>query len=410
MVDRRKVPAWFPGNAVCGAATRPRLAGRRRAAPWFGVCLPLAILATAGAVRGADAPAAAPQQLQAEALDLVRQLGDERFATREAATTRLIQLGATARLALEEGRTHADREIRYRSGRILSIIEEVEFERRLTGFAEGRTGSEYDLPGWKRYRERYGEDPETRALFVEMHRAEANLIRTLEVSPQAVGRALEFRSLQLTQGVRSSQPQVSLGTIAAMLFLADDEQVPVTAQTFSGVYRFCYQEPITSAMADPVKRKIVGKMLGAWIKRGEGSMIYQSLALAIRYDLKEGLVLATKVLENGADPPHMRQNAVAAVVKLGNDSHIPLIEKLLGDKAVLSTQRSNNLTIETQVRDIALAAAILLKKQQPKDFGFERLNFDASGNWIPTTAGFENDGKRTQAQAKWQAFRAAEKR
>ena len=77
-----------------------------------------------------DTPQGGATTVYAEATALVRQLGDERFATRESATARLIQLGRSVKQALEEGRTNADREIRYRSARILSIIEELDFQRR----------------------------------------------------------------------------------------------------------------------------------------------------------------------------------------------------------------------------------------------------------------------------------------
>ena len=82
-----------------------------------------------------DTPRSEAATVAVDVPTLVRQLGDERFATRESATARLIQLGRSAKPALEEGRAHADREIRYRSARILSIIEELDFQRRLAAFA-----------------------------------------------------------------------------------------------------------------------------------------------------------------------------------------------------------------------------------------------------------------------------------
>lgn len=360
---------------------------------------------------GADAPPGdQASAAQAEAAALVQRLGDEQFATRELATTQLIQIGLAAKTALEQGRTHADREIRYRCERILSIIEELEFQRRLAAFAAGRSGAEYALPGWKRYSASYGDDGEARTLFVEMQKAEPDLMRVMDDGPQAVSRAFDIRCLQLQQSQRASGQTLGLGSIAALLFSVDDEHLTLNFQSVAVLSNFCYQAPVASAMEDPAKRKILGKMLGAWIKRSEGWAAYQSLSLAMRYDLKEGLVPAVKILQNVGEQPYVRQNAILAVAKLGDDSHLPLLEKLLDDKSRCATQRVNNVTIETQLRDVALAALLIMKKQEPRQFGFERLQLNATNVLIAGTVGFETEEKRNAAFAKWKAFQATQQK
>jgi hypothetical protein len=346
----------------------------------------------------------------AEAAALARQLGDERFATRESATARLIQLGRSAKPALEEGRTDADREIRYRCARILSIIEELDFQRRLAAFAAGRTDGESDLPGWKRYRSAYGDDAEARALFVEMQKSEPELMLAVEEGLHAVTKTVDFRCIQLQQSQRSGGQALNLGSIAALLFAVDDEQVTLNFQSVAALCSFCYQPTLANAIEDAAKRRMLRKMLGAWIKRGDGWTGYQCLSLAMRYDLKEGLAPAVKVLQNAADQPYIRQNAILAVAKLGDESHLPLIEALLEDKSKCATQRMNNVTFETQLRDVALAAMLVMKKLDPKEFGFDRLELNATSIFVTSTVGFEHEDKRNLAFAKWNKFRSGEKK
>jgi hypothetical protein len=347
---------------------------------------------------------AQPDDRYAEAAMLVQQLGDEQFSLRERATTQLIELGLSATRALQEGRNHPDREIRYRCERILSIVDELDFQRRLAAFATGRSDGG-DMPGWRRYRDAFGDDGETRSLFVEMQKAEAELLQAIENGPQGVARVAETRCLVLQQSQRGVGQPVSLGSTAALLFAAGDENVNLGIQATSVLYQFCSQTPMNDAMSDSSKRKILRKMLGDWIKRSEGWAAYQTLFLAMRYDLKEGLVPAVKILGNPGEQPYARQNAILAVSKLGDASHLELLESLLDDTARCSAQRVNNVTYETQIRDVALAALLLLKKQDPRSFGFERFQTNETTSFVTSTVGFENDDRRKKVFDKYATFK-----
>ena len=195
--------------------------------------------------------------------------------------------------------------------------------------------------------------------------------------------------------------QANLGTIAALLFAADHEQINLSPQVVNIVARGCYHESLRTALQAASTRNVLRKMLGSWVKRSDNVMGYHSLALAMRYELKEGLVPAIKYLRNPGDPPHLRQSAILVISKLGDESHLALLEKLLDDKSLCASQRINNVTFETQIRDVALAAILTIKKLNPKEFGFERLQMDAAGVVSPGTAGFDNDDKRRAALAKW---------
>jgi len=345
------------------------------------------------------------QQHDAEAAVLVEQLGAEEFSLRERATTRLIELGVAAKSAVEAGKTHPDREIRYRCERILQIVDVLDFPRRLTAFTTGRSEG-LDLPAWRRFRSLYGDDGETRGLFVEMQRAEAELMQAVENGPQGVARVADARTVQLQHSQRRAGEAISLGSVAALLFAAVGDNVNLGLQTSYTLVNFCNQASFVEAMGDPAKSKILRKMLCEWVKRSQGVVAQQSMMLAIRYGLKEGLVPATRILRNVGEQPFIRQTAMMTVAKLGDASHVPLLDAALDDATRISAHRIDNVQYETQLRDVALAAILILQKQDPKQFGFDRIKMNESSVFIFGTIGFENEDKRKQAFAKYHEFQA----
>ncbi len=351
---------------------------------------------------------AEPEDRFAECMTLIQQLGDEQFAVRERAMTQLIEIGLPAREALQEGRQHADREIRYRCERIMSMVEELDFQRRLTSFSAGRSDG-HDLPGWERYRERFGDNAEIRALFVEMQEAESELMVAIENGPQGVSRAADTRCLVLQQAQRAGRQSTSLGSITALLFAVSEADVNLSMQTSSMLYTLCRQPTMNDAMSDRAKGKILRKMLGNWIENSQGWASYQTLFLAMQYDLKEGLIPAEKLLKNPGEQPYARQQAILTVTKLGDgkdDKYVELLETLLEDTARCTAHRINNVTYETQLRDVALVAILIMKKQDPKKFGFDRIQMNPSTSFSTSTVGFENDDTRKKVFKKYEEFKS----
>jgi hypothetical protein len=355
---------------------------------------------------GQDPPGGPPRS-DAEASLLVQQLGAEEFSLRERATTQLIEMGVAAKQAVDAGRTHPDREIRYRCERIFQIVGELDFQRRLAAFTAGRSDG-LDLPGWRRFRDLYGDGDETRSLFAEMQKAESELMQAVEKGPQGVARAAENRAAQLLHLQRRAGETTSLGSVTAFLFAALNDNVNLGLQTSSAVINFCGQPAFVEGMSDPAKGKILRKMISQWITQSQGPVAQQSMHLAMRYDMKEGLVPAERILRNAGEQPFVRQAALMTVAKLGDASHVGLLEPALEDAARISAHRIDNVQYEIQIRDVALMAVLLLKKQDPKRFGFERIQLNDSNVFNFGTVGFENEDKRKQAFAKYQEFKAHE--
>ena len=79
----------------------------------------------------------------------------------------------------------------------------------------------------------------------------------------------------------------------------------------------------------------------------------------MRYDLAAGIEPARRTLASRDAIASVKQYAILVLTKLGTDDDLTLIEPLLEDATVIASHhRVNNVRIETQIRDLALAALL----------------------------------------------------
>jgi len=365
------------------------------------------------ALLDAAEPADAPST-EAETRQLVAKLGSDDFLIREKAAEDLTKLGFSATAALEQGAKHSDREIRYRCLRILQVIRQLDFEQRLEAFIQNPDESEQSqLPGWERFRTRLGNSDDIRTLFVQMQRAEPQLLKAIQTSGKAAAEALATRSVGLQQAQQSGLHDQPLSTTATLLFISGESDVVVPVQISQLINNLCHQPNFRNAITGGNNlelKDLMRKMLGGWIRRGEDWVAYQGLMLAMQYDIEDGLVPAEKALKNPQSQAHIRQYAILTVAKMGNDSHRPLLLPMLDDKTVCTAIQINKVMVQSQVRDVALAALLYMNKQDPKKYGFDQLQPHPQYLYTPQFLGFENDDKRIASLKKWKAFEEEQKK
>jgi hypothetical protein len=129
--------------------------------------------------------------------------------------------------------------------------------------------------------------------------------------------------------------------------------------------------------------------------------------------------LAVRLFESKGAQTVYRANAVATLARLGNKSHIPLLEKAMKDNTVLYTVQKNTVKdgkvereviAEIQIRDVSLAVSLILSGQKPEDYGFTdqfKANGSAATNYSYTRF-YLTEEKRDAAMKKWAEWRAAE--
>jgi len=363
----------------------------------------------------AEAPT--PAKVDAASIKkLVEELGADEFAARESATEQLTRIGLPAYKAVEDAVQHPDREIRYRAERILGRIRQSDLQRRLDAFVRGvEADDDYQLPGWTRFKKAFGDDSHSRAVFVDLTKADAELMQALETNPKGVGEVVTQRVTQYQQmmqqfGGISSLQQLSYGQIAAMVFIAGEEEFTLNPTQAGAIFNFCNQQAMADAITSGNRREIPRQMLARVIVRSEDWAAYNAMTLAKRFNMKEGLIPAEKILK-GNRQPHMAMYALATVATMGNETHLPMVEKLLTDtNVIMQMQEKDKVSYKVEVRDAALAASIFLSKQDLKDYFTPREGQTIGEPQMvlsnPRIIGFAEEAKRAEVFKKWSDYRA----
>jgi len=337
---------------------------------------------------------------------LIADLGAEEFEIRETAFRRLIEFGPVVMPMLEKYDSDADPEVRGRTRRILVRLREIDRERRIVEFMQDDDPEDdHGLPGWHPFRQIVGHGKAARQLFVNMQKAEGELIYLAMNKPSRAGAAVGARAQTLYYMRQYFKEDVTDGAVAAILFVASLEGVKASSRSHSRIYSLFYRSEIKDKLSDgkdiPLRRLVI-----AWILNSDGVYAYQRLTLAMRYNLKETLPLAKKLATDKALRAYYRQYAILAVAKFGGRKEADFLEKLLPDNTVVYTRkRGNKVDYEVQARDVALAALLNVNGQDPGKFGFNRIQPNSQTVYQLNTMSFPNEAARKAALKKWEDFR-----
>jgi hypothetical protein len=404
-IGSHAVVAW-PDGAQLAASPQRRNGPRFLHAAWhlaiacgIGIWLSGTEVALCGEVGGRAAT---------EVATLIQQLGHEVFSVREKATDQLMGMGIEIKPDLVAAREHADAEVRFRVERILAVVVERDFQRRVQAFAADVDDRlEHDLPGWAQFRWVVGGQREARSLFVEMLQAEPALWEAYATDRKAAGKLLaeRVRHVQLLArlGMHGAQRGgVDMPTIASLLFVAADPDVPLAEEAIAALFGLPNQAVFQVAVTSGPRANAFKRLLGRWIERDTGqNWVTQSLWLAMRFGLAEGLTPAQRLLKQQAGAGHSRYLALLVLGKFGGIEHVSLVEPLLADATVCATHRAGREQIKTEVRDVALVVLLRLTGQNPKSYGFDRLQANDQMLYSVNTIGFANQEDRDRALQQW---------
>ena len=354
----------------------------------------------------------------------ISELSHDEYTVRQSAASQLLEAGMSARGSLQAVVEGPDPETRAAARRLLALIDQSEFHRRLEAFAadtDGRRG--LTLPGWEQYRERVGGDPVARALFVEMQRQEGPLLAAVfGAGARPPDQLWEDRLLRLVQwpaavGDRGAVPP--LGRCAAVLFLGTAAETAVSDRGAMLVENMIQRPPIREALAGAGANDAVRRLVSDWIidcPNKNELILARRLNLASTIDLREALPLALAVA--GGDPkyagvpPSTRAIAVLLVGQFGGREHVGQLEPLLQDTTVcmmVQAQLPGRPAANVQIRDVALVVMLHLSGQRPADYGYVHARLQPQRMFQLQTLHRENDEQRIAAVAKWHTWRRTQR-
>lgn len=400
--------------------SRARTLGLTRAVGLFAfsMIMPCAASLASAGITPADSPARESAAVEPASMDeiarLVSQLGSASFAERERATRELVELGIAGRTALVEASSSPDAEVRVRARAVLAAVSEADFRDRLEAFLADYDGSrKQTLPGWDQFVSLFGSGRLSRQIFVEMQRAEPELIEAFSKDPKAAGEAVVARCQSISQQAMQSPREglISLGTVASMLLVGGSPEVSIDEQLGVQVYAWMIYQPVFQKNAvSGVWSPMLKKLLCRWVvKDASPTATVQNLLFAAAYELKsEALQLATRVLSDEHNHSNTRQYAILIAGRFGGKDELPMIERLLSDKTSCGTFQANNppRQVDLQIRDIALAVAVHLTGQNLRDYGFQAAQPNATTLFQVATLIFNDPARRDEALKKWGQWRA----
>jgi RNA polymerase sigma factor (sigma-70 family) len=338
--------------------------------------------------------AAAPQEgggakPDAEAQQLVRQLGDSSFEERQAADRALANLGARAAAAVRAGVGDADPEIAKRCADIWPRLWHTESARpdadRLAGFVH---------PLWVRFRKVAGDDTSSRKLFAELA-ADLRWFEKLEAIDADPARAadayaaeLKERVEALNQGWREADAAAGAMTglfapksgyptqreFATLLFLGTfPSTAAVTYRGTGDPHDSASHSMVFAIHPDPPAMR---RLYAAWLEtRTDQGTIQLGLSQAVHCAIAEVLPAARKYAAGAESAAGTRALALLVIGRLGGAEDLPLLKRAFADTRIWHTTKlasgtANERTIEVQVGDTAVGRALWIHGQRAADFGF----------------------------------------
>jgi hypothetical protein len=338
--------------------------------------------------------------------DLVRQLGDHSFASREQATRELFRLGLAAKEALLAGSRDPDLEIRRRCRDLLPTILEADHRARLEAFIADKDGKQkHDLPGWERYRKVVGEDAAARELFVAMQRVEAGFLAETDKDADHAGEHCAHLTGRLYQkmfgGPGTPNRQIDLAEVAPLLLVASDARTQMPLQSHHIISNFFYPPAAKGALTtagSPFQRLAL-----AWMERqtDDDTACQQMFFTAANLDLKAAVDLALKVVRDKKLQGAGLASALTTLGKLGGKEQAATLEAFLDNRTALGNFMLNKERGTTEMRDVALAMLVHLQGQDHRDYGFLFSQSNSHLKFYPNFLGFRTDEQRSKAFALW---------
>jgi HEAT repeats len=356
------------------------------------------------------------------AAELVRQLGDPKFAIREAAAKKVVDMGGAAVPALAAGTKSADEEVRTRSAALLPRAEAVGWGRRADAFLADPP-SHRDLPllaEWEKFADK--PDAGSRRLYADMLRGGGSVLEAMAAG-RTEGRTVlmaRARALLAANRAKGTQVEIPAGAVAAVLFAQAVLKDPTPDPPGDGGRHeplYLLANPaVAAALGDEVVGPAYRRLVVAWIESRPADEHMSALSVALlahRRPFPEADPVLVRLATKHTSV-QIRWVALEALGRSGTEAAVAKLTELLDDKAVMYDNLGNG-DAGHQVRDCALAALAGGAGKDPAAYGL--TSYMSAGFWFGGTEdkvslqlhGFKSSADRDRGLRKWKAEAKAKK-
>ncbi|MEQ9411509.1 MAG: hypothetical protein RIK87_27590 [Fuerstiella sp.] len=359
-----------------------------------------------GAVQ-ADGSTAASQTAD-EVARLIGELGSRDFKTRQAATAALKAAGDVAIQPLRDALPDASLDQRIRIQSVLEELERNSFAARVDALAKRPVAKlAAGLPEWDRFTKLVGDDESAVRRYVQLLRAEPQLYAAALKNPSRLPDLLEARSSALLQTTRPAPVMLEKFTVdsyAALLLLAGNEANRLPRGTSTAVSALLSHPDFTAAVSEPDGAWYL-RLAGSYILRGRIDVI-APLRFAREHRLPEGLTLARSVLQSALRGGN-GWRAMMLIKEQGTIKDVSVLEAIFDNRDDVFGRRNAQPTRKQYTvcnGDLALAVAIWLRGEDPRDFGFPLVEDRAAPfRFAEDTTGFASEEDRQAARERYAA-------
>lgn len=317
--------------------------------------------------------------------ELLNELRSPEFAARQKATAELLRLTPVGVGILDQkSRTLTGPE----AAQVREIVDRLRkrlFDDRLSQFARSPTiEAAAVLPEWNRYSSVVGRDTKSLELFRQMLEAERELFAMRMFASPELSATLELRSVEFSKLCtgRGGVNNFPTASCAALMWLGSNSEIELKRITSTNISDAFDNQRYSELIAEGTYSVYLRRIAGAWMNRswknGRSAIaVDRPLLFAMKHQIPEGRLLALRTIESGAKFQSMYYS-ILCVASFGNEDDLKVIEPLLDAPTVLWPVRNESAqkhspdfasTYTIQSRDVALAAAVHLRKRSPEEFG-----------------------------------------
>jgi len=311
----------------------------------------------------------------AKANELVKQLGQSRFAIREEAGKKLVEMGPAAVPALRAGSKASDEEVRARCAAVLTQIRAAELDRRVAAYLADAAGERvHNFPLLAEWEKVTGKpDAGSRKLFADMFRRGGDVLELAAANPKAAAEAVQAKCITLLAEVQDGHEQRRVAPDQLALLFFAHLRTKGRPAAFGRADHPAHLL-INPGVPEGVKAKDTGpafrRLLAAWMDSQptdeDASRQFFAFALWAAPFPEAVPALAQMAKDRKAPAQHVRAVAIEALGRVGDDRAKAALADLVENADVLVSGSRG----QCRAGDLALANWLTASSGKPADYGF----------------------------------------